>query len=334
MPRSPDASLAGRHLFITGGTGFLGRTLLDWVARLNQSGAAAALRVTVMARDPQAFLVRFPRYAQLPWLEFVEGSLACFPTPAGPYTDVIHAAADTHLQGNGAAWIAQIVDGTHAALEFAVRSGAQRFLLTSSGAVYGPQPSEMAALHEHYPGAPSPQASSSLYGNAKRVADQLCSVYHHEGKLQTVVARCFAFSGIHIPFDGPYAIGNFVRDAMSGHSIRVQGDGTAVRSYLSGDEMAHWLLTLLAAGHSGEAYNVGSDHAVTMGDLARRVAAVLSPSSAVVIVSAGTANSARSRYIPAIDKVRQFGLVPAVTLDDIILITASKHADASPSAPI
>lgn len=308
--------LTGRRLFITGGTGFVGRTLLDylmdWQAKTEQ-----VFDVSVLSRDPINFLAKYPQYYGRSWLRFVAGSLKELPPPA-PYTDVIHAAADTHLQGQAAQWIDQIVNGTAAVLDFAVKSGATRFLHTSSGAVYGPQPESLVELPEDYCGAPTTALISSTYGQAKRVAEQLCTVYFHEHGLQTINARCFAFSGKHMPLDGPYALGNFIRDALHGDAIRVKGDGTAVRSYLDGEDMAQWLMGLLQEGSPGEAYNIGSDQEVTMQELAQKVAQLLAPGKAVIIENAQPQNLHRSRYVPSIQKVKRLGLTVRHDLNQAI----------------
>ncbi len=308
--------LSGRRLFITGGTGFVGRTLLDylirWRAKTDQQFA-----VTILSRHPAEFLSRYGDYEGRSWLSFVEGSLHKLPPP-GAYSDVIHAAADTHLQREGVQWIDQIVNGTAAVLNFAVQSGAQRFLHTSSGAVYGPQPDDLCEIPEEYAGAPLSELPSSVYGQAKRVAEQLCTIYHHEYGLHTVNARCFAFAGRHLPYDGPYALGNFIRDALSGDVIRVKGDGRAVRSYLDGEDMARWLLTLLQASQPGESYNVGTNLAVTMKGLAEMVSQILSPGKPVIVENLQSMHTQRSRYVPAISKAAALGLVPQYSLEEAI----------------
>ena len=234
---------------------------------------------------------------------------------------MIHAAADTHLVGNGAEWIRQIVIGTESVLELAVRNGAERFLLTSSGAVYGQQPADVSHLSESSTSAPSTTSLKSTYGQAKRVAEQLCTVFYQEQGLDTVMARCFAFVGKHIPFDGPYAIGNFIRDALAGRDIRIKGDGTAIRSYLSGNDMADWLLTLLARGGAGEAYNVGSDIPVSMAALADLVRQLLRPTVNVVIE--GTPDgSPPAIYVPSIEKAKTLDLSVWSSLEESILATA------------
>jgi dTDP-glucose 4,6-dehydratase len=312
-----NADLADRHLFLTGGTGFVGRTLLDLFAS-HYRLMVQNFTVTVLSRDPEAFRARYPDYAGASWLRLVRGSLASLDAIPGSYTDVVHAAADTHLQGQGAAWIDQIVNGTRGVLDFAVRCGARRFLLVSSGAVYGPQPENLAELDEDYLGAPSTASVSSTYGQAKRVAEQLCTIYHHEFGLETLSARCFALAGKHLPLDGPYALGNFIRDALDGVAIRVKGDGTALRSYLDGEDLANWLLFLLQNGVAGEAYNVGADRAVSMKQLAELVADIVAPGTPVLVENTLGSGGHRSRYIPSIAKIKALGLAPRYSLEETI----------------
>jgi nucleoside-diphosphate-sugar epimerase len=306
---------------MTGGTGFVGRTLLDYFI-LQIEKKRQEFEVTVLSRDPIKFLERYPKYSHKKWLRFAEGSLRCLPEPS-PHTDIIHAAADTHLQGQGEKWIDQIVNGTAAVLDFAVRAGATRFLNVSSGAVYAAQSTPFTEITEEYRGAPETTRITSTYGQAKRVAEQLCTIYYHEHALQTVNARCFAFCSEHIPLDGPYAIGNFIRDALFSDSIRVSGDGSAVRSYLDGEDFARWMIGLLQIGRPGEAYNVGSDMAITTYELAQRVALLLAPNKSVVVENNQVSSSQKSHYVPSIRKMRNLGYGIQISLNDSISTTAT-----------
>jgi UDP-glucuronate decarboxylase len=308
------ATLAGSNVFVTGGTGFVGSHLLDKFAQLNE--IEVVCRVTVLSRDPGRFLCRMPKFKTAEWLSFARGSLDELPPPSENYTHVIHAAADTHASSGGARWIDQIVNGTHKVLEFSRQSGAQRFVFTSSGAVYGPQPQAIQCLREDFSGAPPTNSFASVYGQAKRVAEQLCHVYWQEYGLETVVARCFAFSGRYLPLDGPYALGNFVQDALQGGPIRVKGDGTAVRSYLDGRDMADWLCQLLCVGRPGDAYNVGSDSGLCMCELATLIAKCLAPGAEVVVERSASPDLARSIYVPSVEKSRALGLTARYSLED------------------
>jgi len=319
--RASDAGhvhdLFDRHVFLTGGTGSVGRTLLDYLDRCFD--AHGGLRVTVLTRDATAFAKHYPAQAQRPWLELVEGSLARLPSLPTGTTDVIHAAADTHLGSGHAGWIDQIVGGTQGLLEAAAQARAGRFLLVSSGAIYGPQPASLVHMSEDYPGAPDPMLPGSTYGQAKRAAEQLCTIACHEQGLQTIVARLFAFGSAHMPRDERYALGSFVRDALADDDapIRIAGDGSAVRSYLGGHDMAHALVTALTIGCPGTAYNVGSDTPVGIKDLAERVRDRLSPRREVVILGAAS-NGQRSRYVPDVQRIVALGAAARTDLDQVI----------------
>jgi UDP-glucuronate decarboxylase len=322
LPLSDPVDLSGRHIFITGGTGFLGKTLLDYLAE-SASRYGNNFLVTVMSRSPEDFLRRSPQYARAEWLTLQRGQLDNFPRTMRNVTDVIHAAASTHNVSSQVSWIDQIVGGTRSALDWAVFVGARRFLLTSSGAVYGPQARDVATLVEEYNGAPATTSVASVYGQAKRLAEQLCTIYSSDGRLETVVARCFAFTGPHVPLDGPYAIGNFIRDALTRDAIQVRGDGSAIRSYLYGRDMAHWLVSMLKGGSSGHVYNVGSDQAVSMVNLATMVASIVSPGKPIIFQNAFAKDETRARYVPDISKARRLGLDIEVSLEQAIQLSAN-----------
>ena len=259
-------ALRGKRLFITGGTGFFGKWLLGALDYAN-TNLDLGLCVTILSRDPAAFLRRHPE-ADITSFNFIGGHVADFTLVRQPDDYIIHAAADTTAITNDADERERsraIVAGTQHVLEYAKNSRA-RLLNISSGAVYGSYTSQLTGAREDDYDFAHPQIP---YAEAKREAEQLCA----ESEIDFVTARAFAFLGPYLPLEAHFAAGNFLRDAIKGGPILVRGDGTALRSYLHPADLVIWLLRILIRGQCARAYNVGSDEVVTTAQLARLIAA-------------------------------------------------------------
>jgi dTDP-glucose 4,6-dehydratase len=289
------SALRSARIWLTGGTGFWGRGLLTSALDAERQHGLG-LQLVVHARHPERLYANLPTVADHLAVTLWAGDIANGPLPPGPFTHVIHAATDAGRGSTGLATLDTIVTGTRRVLDHAIATGAQRFLLASSGAVYGRQPPELFALPEDFPGAPLSTDPRSAYGLGKHLAEQLVVLYTHERGLPGTIARGFAFVGPGLPLDGPFAAGNFVRDALAGGPIRVRGDGTAVRSYLAAHDLADWLWTILLRGQPGRAYNVGSAHPVTIAELAFTVARLTN--TQVEIAQTPTPGQMPERYVP------------------------------------
>jgi dTDP-glucose 4,6-dehydratase len=295
LDRQPLPELAGIRLFATGCTGFFGYWLLAAMECLNRQGKP--LEVVALSRDPHAFLVRNPEFLNLPWLSFVQGDVADFAMPGGRFDAVIHGATDSSPQAaaNPSALLAGMIDGTRRVLDGLAAARCRKFLLLSSGAVYGDQPASMPALDEDAGLAGNPLSPGYAYGEGKRIMEMLCACRAGNDLPAPVVARCFAFLGPHLP--GHLAPAQFLRDALAGGPIILRGDGSAMRSYLYAADLAVWLLVLLARGDAGRAYNVGGAEAISVAELARTIRDTVAPGTRIDML--GTeGGAARHRYLP------------------------------------
>lgn len=314
--------LRGQRIFITGGTGFFGCWLLEsfcWAADKLQLGATAV----VLTRRPEAFQAKCPHLAGHPAIRLHGGDIRDFAFPSGRFSHVIHAATEASAQLNAENPLLMfdtIVGGTRRALDFAVQAGARTFLFTSSGAVYGRQPPDVTHIPEDYAGAPDPTDPRSAYGEGKRAAELLCALYAKQHGLESKIARCFAFVGPYLPLDAHFAVGNFIRDALAGGPIRVNGDGTPYRSYLYAADLAVWLWTILLRGVANEAYNVGSSDARTLADVARLVASAAGAGE--ILIDGRVAGGRSNAYVP--DPARasaKLGLQSWITIEQSIART-------------
>jgi dTDP-glucose 4,6-dehydratase len=321
--------LRGARLFITGGTGFVGRWILEsfvWVNDELDLGAEAV----VLTRDPARARARAPHLARPDVVTLLEGDIRSFAFPDGDFSHVLHMATETDTATSSLRPSLEFdtaVDGTRRVLEFAASRRVGALLYTSSGAVYGRQPAELARVAEESSIAPPPQDARASYAHAKRAAEFLCCAAHQEVGLEARIARLFAFVGPHLPMDAGYAAGNFIRDAIAGGPIRVSGDGTPLRSYLYAGDLALWLWTVLLRGASARPYNIGSDREISIVELARTVARSLDPSLAVEVAGSPAPGIPPQRYVPDTSRAAQeLGLRPTVTLEEGIRRTAAWHS--------
>ena len=322
------SEMRGQRIFLTGGTGFFGCWLVESFLHVNRAEKLAA-RATVLTRSPEAFAQKCPHLAYDPAITLLAGDVRDFTFPDGDFRYVAHAATEASAKQGSASpmeMLETIVRGTERTLQFAAAHGTQKFLLTSSGAVYGPQPASITQIPEDYAGGPNPLEGGSAYGEGKRAAELLCALYSATSGMECKIARCFAFVGPHLPLDAHFAIGNFIRDAMRGDVIRVHGDGTPMRSYLYAADLAIWLWTMLFRAPSLEAFNVGSEQALTILELAHAVSAALGSKAGVQVAQEAEPGAPALRYVPSITKAeQQLGLQCRISLEDAIRRTAAWH---------
>jgi dTDP-glucose 4,6-dehydratase len=199
---------------------------------------------------------------------------------------------------------------------------AERFFFFSSGAVYGAQPWDLTHVPESYVGAPDLTSHRSAYGEGKRTAEMLCTIYARQHGLDIIKARIFALLGPLLSLDIHFAAGNFIRDAMAGKTIVVEGAGKAVRSYLYAADLTVWLWTMLLRAPAGAIYNVGSEEDVSVAELAERVARLIG-APGVEILGREDPGWNPGRYVPSTEKIRkELGVAPTVGLDEAIVRTA------------
>lgn len=317
--------LAGKRLFVTGGTGFIGRWLLETLLEADRR-FGLGVHVRVLTRDPAAFAAKAPHLVA--GFKFVAGDILTL-VPSGDRVDlVLHAATDASADLNlnhPTRMFDTVVTGTRRALDFAVASGAKRFFFFSSGAVYGAQPRAMTHVGEDWLGGPDPRDPRNTYAEAKRAAELLCAIYAKAHGLEVVTARIFAVLGPLLSLDSHFAAGNFIRDALAGRPVRVKGAGTAVRSYLYAADLTAWLWTILLRAAPGATYNVGSEEAVSIADLAGRTAALLGAAGHDVLGQPDGGWNA-GRYVPSTALIRrELGVVQTVDLNEAIRRTAAYH---------
>jgi len=325
--RAQFRKLNGKSILITGGTGFFGKWLLEsFLFAIHEK--KLDFQLYVLSRDPDKFRSRYPHLGGDPHLTFLKGDVTRFDFNGLSVDYIIHAATEASAKLNHEqplVMVDSILMGTRNVLEFARHTHVSRMLYVSSGAIYGVQPEGLPGFPEDFLGGPDPLLPSSAYAGAKRTAELLCACYAKLYGIEIPVARCFAFVGPYLDLDAHFAIGNFIRNGLNGEDIIIKGDGKPMRSYMYTADLVIWLLHILAAGKSSTAYNVGSGEAVSIRELAGKVASFF-PGLKVEVMNQVNPTDRNQNYIPDIQKsLNTFGLKMPISLDDAILRTIKFH---------
>lgn len=303
-------ALGGARIFVTGGTGFIGKWLVASAIDADRRHRLG-LSLTLLTRHPEIFIKEAPFLAQNPGVTLMRGDVKTFDADPAGYTHVIHAATDAVVGNQPLETFDTCVCGTRRVLDFAARANATKLLLVSSGAVYGRQPPSLEAIPEHFSGGPDTMRTDAAYAEGKRAAEWLATAFSANGSVPVTTARCFAFAGPYLPMDRHFAVGNFLRDAFANRPIVLNGDGTAVRSYLHGCELAGWLWALLIGGRKDTAYNVGGVECVSMRALAGRVLEAVGATSGMEVGESPVPGRLPDRYVPDVSRALEELQLPA-----------------------
>ena len=306
-------------LFI-GGTGFFGKAFLNYI-KLNKPNYINS--VTIVGRSAERFLKKNKEFLDISNVNYIYVDILkdISHLSKSNFTHVIHAAADSTnvTELSDTQRYEQIVEGTKNVLNF-VRDyfPMSKLLFVSSGGVYGKMPSNKKSFSETDLLESDILDYSNIYARSKREAEHLCLNYYDEYNLNISIARCFCFSGIHLPLDVHFAIGNFVNDVNKNNNIIIKGDGESVRSYLDQDDLIEWFIEILKNDSFKKTiYNIGSEDSISIKDLAKLIKKLSNKKIEVKILNEKNNNLRKTVYVPDCKKIRKkFNLVQKVSLSE------------------
>jgi dTDP-glucose 4,6-dehydratase len=297
---------------ITGGAGFLGSNLCDYMLAKGHEVICMDNLITGSKKNI-AHLEKnknftFIRHNVTQYIE-IDGKLDYimhFASPASPI-DYQQIPIQT-LKANSL--------GTHNALGLALAKKS-RFLLASTSEVYGdpqvhPQP-------ESYWGHVNPIGPRGCYDESKRFAEALTMAYSRFHKLDTRIVRIFNTYGPRMrPFDGR-AIPAFINQAIQNRPITVFGDGSQTRSFCFVSDLIEGIYKLLMSNII-EPVNLGNPDELKLIDLAKEIVRITGSSSKIVFKPLPV-DDPHVRQ-PDISKARkELGWEPKVLLDKGLKLT-------------
>jgi dTDP-glucose 4,6-dehydratase len=259
---------------VTGGAGFLGSHLVDYLLRLNHRVVAIDNFVTGSV-DNIAHLGGNPNFkfidqdvTEFLFLDMAVDYVWHFASPASPI-DYLELPIQTLKVGSL---------GTHKALGLAKHKGA-RFLLASTSEVYGDP-----LVHpqtEDYWGNVNPIGLRGCYDEAKRFAEALTMAYHREHGVDTRIVRIFNTYGPRMRLNDGRVVPAFVSQALKGKPLTVFGKGGQTRSFCYCSDLVDGIYRLMMS-RTNDPVNIGNPREMTMLEFAHEVIRVTGSRNKIV----------------------------------------------------
>ncbi len=295
-----------QRVLITGGAGFLGSHLCDYLL----DGGFEVICVDNLLTGSIDNIAHIRSRA----FTFIHLDVSNYIYIEGPIHYVLHFASpaspkdylDLPIQTLKVGSL-----GTHKALGLARSKGAT-FLLASTSEVYGDP--LVHPQKESYWGNVNPIGPRGVYDEAKRFAEALTIAYRNAHGLNTKIARIFNTYGPRMRLDDGRAIPAFMSQALRGKPVTVFGDGSQTRSFCYIDDMVEGLYRLLVGDCPGPV-NLGNPDEMSLAEMARRIIALTRSRSRIVYRPLPT-DDPRVRQ-PDITLARRFlKWSPRIRLDD------------------
>jgi dTDP-glucose 4,6-dehydratase len=266
------------RIVITGGAGFLGSHLCDYLLNLGHDVICLDNLLTGSV-DNIAHLIGHGRFrfykhdvTEYIYMSQKVDAVMHFASPASP-RDYLELPIQTLKVG---------ALGTHKTIGLAKHANA-RFLMASTSETYGdpqvnPQP-------ESYWGNVNPIGLRGVYDEAKRFAEALVMAYHRYHGIDTRIARIFNTYGPRMrPHDGR-VVSNFIVQALRGEPLTVFGKGDQTRSFCYVDDEIDGLVKLLLAPDTEDVHtpvNIGNPHELTVLEIAQKIIELTGSDSEIV----------------------------------------------------
>lgn len=248
-------------VLVTGGCGFIGSHLAELLV-------SYGARVTIFDDLSTGFEKNIAPIQNM--THFIKGSIsdheACLKATQGQRI-IFHLAAATsvpHSVENPEHCHRINVDGTFNLLNAARINKVERFILSSSSAVYGQTEGTSIETDTCYPASP--------YGFSKLIDEYLCQQFSTNYGILVAMLRYFNVYG---PRQNPHAayaavVAKFSERMEKNQPLTIFGDGTQTRDFVHVSQVATAnLITgmMLSSKITGQAFNIASGKSITLFEL-------------------------------------------------------------------
>lgn len=289
-------------VLITGAAGLIGNYIVDLLM------ANKKVHVIAVDRAEKRMNERFCDYYGNDKFEYFIGDVNDTRFVTSLFEDrnvdyVIHAASNTSpldYANKPVDTICTNIIATHNLLECVRKNDVKRFMFCSSVEAYGTGSDDVEYFDESYSGYVDCNTLRAGYPSGKRASEAMCNAYAGEYGVDFVTVRIGRIYGPTVIKEDTKAPTQFISNAVKDEDIVMKSQGTQVFSFGYVGDCATGMLTVLADGISGNAYNVAdSEGGIMLRDFAS-AAASASDKKVVFDLSTDLAKAGYSKVTRAV----------------------------------
>jgi UDP-glucose 4-epimerase len=302
-------SLSEKTVLVTGGAGFIGSSLVRLLAASGATVRVVDNLVNGKAENLDEVLSdcvslhRVDIRQQETMKELLTGADLVFHLACLGVRHSIHAPYENH-EVNATA--------TLNLLALAREVGVKRFVYTSTSEVYGT--ARIVPMTEEHPTYPM-----TVYGAAKLAGECYTRAYYETYGYETVVVRPFNAFGprSHHEGDSGEVIPKFLLRSMVGKPMVIFGDGSQTRDFTYVEDTARGILLAgLCEEAIGQTINLGSNHEITINELAETIKAVIGNPNAEVTYDMPRPGDVLRLYADSSKAEKLLGFEPQISMNE------------------
>ncbi|MBA4369208.1 MAG: NAD-dependent dehydratase [Desulfobacterium sp.] len=274
--------LANKNVLITGGAGFLGYYLVQFILYWNEkAGKGSKIYLTVYDNYIRGIPDWLDNLKGNPYLTLKKQDITKpLPQDIGDFQYIIHAASiasPTFYRKYPIETMDANVNGLRSLLDYCLlqqrnQKAVEGFLFFSSSEIYGDPTPDNIPTSEEYKGYVSCTGPRACYDESKRYGETLCVNFASRYDLPIKVARPFNNYGPGLKISDRRVIPDFVRDVLAGNDIVMLSDGSPQRTFCYVADAVAGYFKILILGKPGEAYNIGLEKPeISMKELAETI---------------------------------------------------------------
>ena len=249
-----------KSLLFIGGTGFLGQSFFDYINK-DKLNKLKLSKIIIVSRKKKLVKSKIK-------VSYIKKSISNIKLI--PYVDyIIYAAnSDNNLENlEGVNTFINLLDKNHKKT---------KILFTSSGAVYGPRKIKKKMNEKEkisFMNVSKFSGYKKEYAKAKIIMEREFNKLAKRG-FNVSIARLFSFIGKKILMNKNFAVTNLINQAKNkkNESILLSDNRDVYRGYMHSDDLVKWLINILLNSNTKcNIYNVGSDEAISIENLAKLI---------------------------------------------------------------